>query len=102
MPVNKFSGLIICGRCSKYQGRWSRVSWVYRSITQAKPGAEKGDFTRFEVGYRDGPMKNGDNFKVVETYDDRHDARRAVHYLNGGEDVRHEQDMSFLRHLSGS
>lgn len=59
------------------------MTWLYRSITQAKPGSQKGDFTVYEVGYLDFEHRDR-TFRTVETYGDKDDARDAVHYLNGG------------------
>lgn len=70
--------------------------WVYRAITYFKGRAQK---TRWEVGYvavREGEeYGNGVYFHPVEIYQDepgdqpgvtaKDRARRAVHYLNGGQ-----------------
>lgn len=67
------------------------MTWVYRSVTGAPPGGDpKAPWKGWwEVGYYAVPegeeYGNKSRFHVVEVLDNKGDARRAVHYLNGGQ-----------------
>lgn len=54
--------------------------WAYRQVTNPQVGTDRV-LTVFEVGIYLG----SGYFETVEQYDNRSDARKAVHYLNGGE-----------------
>lgn len=53
--------------------------WIYLQVTNLQSGSDLGKPT-FEVGFL-----HGDEFRCIERYDDLSSARKAVHYLNGGE-----------------
>lgn len=53
--------------------------WVYLPVPNRQSGTDLTT-TVFEVGFL-----HGDEFRCIEQYDNKGDARKAVHYLNGGE-----------------
>lgn len=65
--------------------------WVYQKVTYPKPFGKGGDQTRYDVGYYAVPegeeYGNRMRFNAVRSfYGDtgEQQARREVHYLNGG------------------